>query len=471
MPQAYGTIMKVIGELNVASLLQGHHETVGAVLEGDGATPNLSVPGLEVGNILGLGQVRPPALLSVAKEPSPATGNPRPDSAAEPVEQAEARRTDDHWAMVDEVGVEAPSEMLLVADDLDVAEAGEPVSHAETAIPPKNSHEKISTALGSEEAHEILGCASVSDSADSNPKDAAGVPWRAPHFTGTLAMRMGLAPKAPALFSLSNTDAAVTNTFSDTTIARDQRAEMLPESSANAYISEQTSIQESPAFAAESVARVENEPLLHFETLKVKSFPLNRVPIFSAQAAGVMAALVAVFIAGVLAGFAVDSDATRKADAQTRVLDEMATRLKAEEERLVAMEAETQRKADELKRLADEAEAKLKADEQRRVAEDAAAHRKAEEQKRLADESEAKRQAAEAQRHIEANTEAGAEPRPALESSGAAPAPGLAYAWPPDPPKPEAAKSSPTRRNTVGAKKQKPPSQNVEDNWSTNIFD
>lgn len=87
-----------------------------------------------------------------------------------------------------------------------------------------------------------------------------------------------------------------------------------------------------------------------------------------------------------------NADELRKAEEQKK-LDEMAAKLKAEEEELAAREAEARKKIEELKRLSDQAEVKRKEDEDRLLAREAEAQKKVEESKRLADEARAKLQA------------------------------------------------------------------------------
>jgi hypothetical protein len=82
----------------------------------------------------------------------------------------------------------------------------------------------------------------------------------------------------------------------------------------------------------------------------------------------------------------------RKAEEQKK-LDELAAKLKVEEEELAAREAEARKKMEELKRLSDEAEAKRQADEERLLVREAEAQKKVEELKRLADEARTKLQA------------------------------------------------------------------------------
>ncbi len=85
-------------------------------------------------------------------------------------------------------------------------------------------------------------------------------------------------------------------------------------------------------------------------------------------------------------------DELRKADEQKK-LDDLAAKLKAEEEELAAREAEARKKFEELKQLSDEADVKRKSDEDRLQAREAEARKEVEEAKRLAEEARAKLQA------------------------------------------------------------------------------
>ncbi|MBS0270424.1 MAG: hypothetical protein JSS54_15820 [Proteobacteria bacterium] len=107
-----------------------------------------------------------------------------------------------------------------------------------------------------------------------------------------------------------------------------------------------------------------------------------------------------------------DADELRKAEEQKK-LDEMAAKLKAEEEELAAREAEARKKIEELQRLSDQAEVKHKEDEDRLLAREAEAQKKVEESKRLADEARAKLQA-------ELEKQATSKPEPSVSTSGTA---------------------------------------------------
>lgn len=87
-----------------------------------------------------------------------------------------------------------------------------------------------------------------------------------------------------------------------------------------------------------------------------------------------------------------NADELRKANEQKK-LDDLAAKLKAEEQELAAREAEARKKFEELKRLSDEADVKRKSDEDRLLAREAEAQKEVEEAKRLADEAHAKLQA------------------------------------------------------------------------------
>jgi membrane protein involved in colicin uptake len=87
-----------------------------------------------------------------------------------------------------------------------------------------------------------------------------------------------------------------------------------------------------------------------------------------------------------------NADQLRKADEQKK-LDDLAAKLKAEEEELAAREAEARKKFEELKRLSEAADVKRKSDEDRLLAREAEAQKEVAEAKRLADEARAKLQA------------------------------------------------------------------------------
>ncbi len=81
-----------------------------------------------------------------------------------------------------------------------------------------------------------------------------------------------------------------------------------------------------------------------------------------------------------------NADEQHKAEEQKK-LDDLAAKLKSEEEALAAREADARKKFDELKRLSDEADVKRKDDEEQLRAREAEARRQVEEAKRLADEA------------------------------------------------------------------------------------
>lgn len=87
-----------------------------------------------------------------------------------------------------------------------------------------------------------------------------------------------------------------------------------------------------------------------------------------------------------------NADQLRNTDEQKK-LDDLAAKLKAEEEELAAREAEARKKFEELKRLSEEADVKRKSDEDRLLAREAEAQKEVAGAKRLADEARAKLQA------------------------------------------------------------------------------
>jgi hypothetical protein len=104
-----------------------------------------------------------------------------------------------------------------------------------------------------------------------------------------------------------------------------------------------------------------------------------------------------------------DADEAGKTEEQKK-LDEMAAKLKAEEDQLLAKEADAETKIEELKRLAHETEVRHKQEEQRllakieelkRLADEGEARRKEEEERLLAREAEAQKKAEEAERLAE----------------------------------------------------------------------
>jgi hypothetical protein len=108
-----------------------------------------------------------------------------------------------------------------------------------------------------------------------------------------------------------------------------------------------------------------------------------------------------------------NDDKARKVEEQEK-LDDIAAKLKLQEEELAAREAEARKKFEELKRLSNEADIKRQADEERLTAREADAEKKVEEAKRLADEARAKLQA-------ELEKQAAAKPEPLSPSSEATP--------------------------------------------------
>jgi hypothetical protein len=114
-----------------------------------------------------------------------------------------------------------------------------------------------------------------------------------------------------------------------------------------------------------------------------------------------------------------NADELRKADEQKR-LDELAAKLKAEEEELAAREAEARKKFEELKQLSDQADVKRKSDEDRLLAREAEARKEVEEAKRLAEDARAKLQA-ELQRQAAQKIESAAPPPASAETTSSSP--------------------------------------------------
>ncbi len=208
--------------------------------------------------------------------------------------------------------------------------------------------------------------------------DAAGASWRAEYFTGTLGLKMGQSVKVPGILPSAHQDAAIANDGGGDRIEAAARSAV--RSILSPLASEQALKRKRLASDAGGFAHVENVPASDFATFKVKSPSSKkaelRVKFFSARGLALTSALIAMFAAGLFAVFTVREsfDASRKAAMLKHALDEMAARLRSQEENLRTREAEVQKKAEELRRLADEVESKLKdADERQAAAESMAA--------------------------------------------------------------------------------------------------